>query len=131
MIKMTLAPKRLLLIDSLGAMLSALLLGIVLGRFEAAFGMPRKVLYLLSGLAWVYAMYSFLCYWRVEEKWRPYMRVIAVANLCYCCLTIGLVIHYRQELTWLGWTYFLLEVVVILSLITMELKTVSKFPGDI
>lgn len=128
--KMTLAPKQLFLVDGLGGMLSALLLGVVLVRFETAFGMPRKVLYFLSCLAGMYALYSFLSYWRTKEKWRPYMQAIAIANLLYCCLTIGLVIYHRQELTALGVTYFLLEVVVITGLIIMELKTVSKFPGE-
>ncbi len=125
--KMILPPKQLFLIDSLGGMLSALLLGVVLARFETTFGMPRKVLYFLSCLACVYAVYSFLSYWRIKENWRPYMQAIAIANLLYCCLTVGLVIYHRQELTKLGLIYFLLEVVVIISLIIMELKTVSGF----
>jgi hypothetical protein len=87
--KMTLAPKRLFLMDGLGGMISALLLGVVLARFETTFGMPRKVLYLLSCLACVYAAYSFLNYWRMKENWKPYMQGIAIANSLYCCLTIG------------------------------------------
>jgi hypothetical protein len=125
--KMTLAPKRLFLMDGLGGMISALLLGVILARFETTFGMPRKVLYLLSCLACVYAAYSFLNYWRMKENWKPYMQGIAIANSLYCCLTIGLVIYHHQELTILGVLYFLLEVLIIISLITMELKTVSEF----
>jgi hypothetical protein len=125
--KMTLAPKRLFLIDSLGGMLSALLLGVVLARFETAFGMPQKVLYFLSCLACVYAVYSFMSYWRIKDNWRRSMQVIAIANLFYCCLTIGLVSYHYQQLTKLGLIYFLLEVIIIISLIVMELKTVYKF----
>jgi hypothetical protein len=113
--------------DGLGGMISALLLGVILARFETTFGMPRKVLYLLSCLACVYAAYSFLNYWRMKENWKPYMQGIAIANSLYCCLTIGLVIYHHQELTILGVLYFLLEVLIIISLITMELKTVSEF----
>lgn len=129
MSKMTLAPKRLFLMDGLGGMLSAFLLGVVLPRFETAFGMPRKVLYSLSGLACVYAVCSLLSCWRIKDNWRPYMRGIVIANLLYCCLTIGLVIYHRQEITKLGLLYFLLEIAVILGLAIMELKTVSTFPG--
>lgn len=128
--KMTLAPKQLFLIDSLGGILSALLLGVVLARFETAFGMPQKVLYLLACLACVYTIYSLLSYWRIKENWRPYMQAIAIANLFYCCLTIGLVIYHFQKLNKLGLLYFLLEVVVIISLIIVELKTVSRFHGE-
>jgi hypothetical protein len=123
----TLAPKQLFLIDSLGGMLSAFLLGVVLARFETTFGMPPEVLYILSGLAGVYAVYSYLCYWRIKQNWIPYMQAISVANFLYCCLTVGLVIYHRYELTKLGFIYFLLEVVVIIILIIAELKTVSRF----
>ncbi len=125
--RMTLAPKRLFLADGLGGMLSALLLGVVLMRFQTTFGMPQEVLYFLACLACMYAVFSLLSYWRIKTNWRPYMRGIAIANLLYCCLTIGLVIYHHQNLTKLGVTYFLLEVAVILGLVIMELKTVSTF----
>jgi len=126
MSKMILNPKKLFLIDSLGGLLSAFLLGAVLASFETTFGMPQKVLYFLSFIACVYAIYSFLSYWQIKENWRLYMRIIVIANMIYCLLTIGLVIYYYQELTKLGVIYFLLEIVVIISLVIIELKTVSK-----
>jgi hypothetical protein len=128
--KMTLAPKQLFMIDSLGGMISALLLGVVLTRFETTFGMPQKELHFLSSLACVYAVYSFLNYWRFKGNWRPYMQAIAIANLLYCCLTIGLVIYHRHVLTKFGFIYFFLEVVVIICLIIMELKAVARFVGE-
>jgi hypothetical protein len=125
--KITLTPKQLFLIDSLGALLSALLLGVLLVRFKTAFGMPLEVLYTLSCIACVYAFYSILCYWQVKGNHRPYMQALAMANLIYCCLTIGLVIYHHQGLTRLGLAYFVLEIVVIFSLIIMELKTSFSF----
>jgi hypothetical protein len=125
--KMSVTIKQLFLIDSLEGLLSALLLGVVLVRFKTAFGMPLQVLYTLSCIACVYALYSFLCYWQVKGNHRPYMQALAMANLLYCCLTVGLVIYHRQQLTKLGLTYFLLEIVVIVSLIIMELKTSFRF----
>jgi hypothetical protein len=125
--KMSVTPKQLFLIDNLGGLLSTLLLGVVLVRFKTAFGMPLHVLYTLSCIACVYALYSFLCYWQVKGNHRLYMQALAMANLLYCCLTVGLVIYHRQQLTKLGLTYFLLEIVVIVSLIIMELKTSFRF----
>lgn len=89
--------------------------------------MPRKILYALSSTACVFAIYSFLCYWRIKEKRAPYLRLIAIANLVYCCITIGLMIYFRQELTVWGMMYFLLEVVVVLILVSVELKITSPF----
>lgn len=120
------APKRLFLIDSAGAFLTAFLLGIVLTRLEAHFGMPRKVLYSLSILACVYGVYSMGCWFFAGKNWRPFLKAIAIANLMYCFLTIGLVISFYRSLTMLGFIYFSGELLVIGSLISIELLTVSK-----
>lgn len=122
---MILHPKKLFLIDSLGGLLSAFLLGVALTRFETTFGMPQKVLYMLSFIACVFAIYSFLNYWRMKENWRPYMKILASENLLYCCLTIALAISCYQQLTQLRFTYFVLEIVVIILLVVIELKTAS------
>lgn len=116
-------PRNLFLADSLGALLSAILLGLVLARFESIFGMPQKVLYVLSSIAFVFCIYSFLCFLLLKENWRPFLKIIGIANLLYCFLTLGLVIYLYQELTVLGITYFALELIVILVLISIELKT--------
>ncbi|MEZ4887827.1 MAG: hypothetical protein R3E32_24060 [Chitinophagales bacterium] len=124
--KMTLNPRRMFLIDGFGALLSALLLGVVLVRFENYFGMSPKALYRLCLIACVFAAYDFSCYVRNTENWRPYLKAIAIANLIYCCFSIGLVFYHYQNLTNLGLTYFLLELAVVMSLISIELKVASK-----
>ncbi|HOY17340.1 MAG TPA: hypothetical protein PLC89_08605 [Haliscomenobacter sp.] len=119
-------PKTLFFIDFLGALLSAFLLGVVLTRFESTFGMPSEVLYFLAALACLFAIYSFWNYMRFKENWRPYLRGIAITNLLYCGLTAALVIHFQQELTQWGLTYFLLEMVVIICLVVVEFKTLIQ-----
>lgn len=95
-------PKTLFLPDGLGALLSALCLGVVLVRFEAFFGMPRAVLYPLAGVAGLFAVYSLCCYVFVIQNRSVFLRVIATANLIYGCVTVGLLVLYRQELTLWG-----------------------------
>ncbi len=119
-------PKRLFLLDSLGALLTAFLLGVILARFEAHFGMPAKVLYSLSALACVFALYSMVCYFWVRSQWRPFLKAIALANLTYCLLTIGLVVSFYQSLTILGILYFSGELIVIGVLSYIELSAVFK-----
>jgi hypothetical protein len=43
-------PKKLFLIDGLGALLSAILLGVVLVQLEYLFGIPKSTLYFLASL---------------------------------------------------------------------------------
>jgi len=105
--KISLYPKRLFLLDGLGAFLTAFFLGVVLVTFEDKFGMPQKVLY-------------------AKNNWRPYLKIIAVANLLYCCLTFGLVIFFYSKLTQLGLIYFLLEIFIIINLAIIELKVAYR-----
>ncbi|WP_373552596.1 hypothetical protein [Haliscomenobacter sp.] len=123
---MTSNPKQLFLIDCLGALLSAILLGVVLTSFEPIFGMPRNVLFGLAALACLFAIYSFWNHVRFKENWRPYLQGIAIVNLLYCGLTAALVVYFRQELTKWGLLYFLLEMLVIIALVLVEFKTVFR-----
>ena len=110
--------------DSLGALLSALTLGLILTKFENIFGMPPKVLYFLSFMAGMFSIYSFLCFFLYKTKnWRPYMKIIGMANLVYCAVTIVLIIYLYHKLTVLGLGYFIFEMSVIIVLGVLELKT--------
>lgn len=119
-------PKQLFLIDSLGALLSAILLGFILVRFENTFGMPARVLYPLSFIACIFSIYSLLCFLVKIGNWRICLKIIAIANLLYCCLTLGLIIYVYQKLTILGIIYFVLEIIIITILLIIELKTASN-----
>jgi hypothetical protein len=118
--------KKLFLIDGTGALLSAFLLGVVLVRFEDTFGMPRRVLYFLSVIAGIFAVYSFMSYLLIKKNRRPYLKIIAFANLAYCCLTAGLTLYFIRELTNFGLAYFVSEVALIITLAIVELKSASK-----
>ena len=124
--KITSTPKLVFLLDCLGALLSAFLLGVVLTSFQPIFGMPNKILYGLAALAGLFAVYSFWNYRWFKENWRPYLRGIAIVNLLYCGLTAALVIYFRQELTKWGLLYFLQEMVVIIVLVVIEFRTLSQ-----
>lgn len=118
---LNLPPRRLFLIDSLGALLSALLLGLVLASFESFFGMPARVLYLLTTMAMAFFTYSLLCYWYAKKRWRLFLKWIAIVNLLYGCLTLGLVIAQWDNLSVWGLTYFVLEIAVVSGLAGVEL----------
>lgn len=119
-------PQTLFLVDCLGAITSAFLLGVVLVKWEHCFGMPPKTLYLLSLIASVFAVCSFTSYLLVKKNWKPFLKATAFANLIYCCITAYLVVDFYDTLTSLGVIYFLLEIAVIFVLAFFELKTVYK-----
>jgi hypothetical protein len=123
---MQLTPKKIFLIDSLGAAITALTIGVVLVQFQAHIGMPTSILHRLAWVAVGLTLYSGLCYYLMPHKWQILMKIVALANLAYCGLTLGLVIYLWQSLQGLGITYFLLEIAVIVALATVELRTAYR-----
>ena len=117
--------KKLFLIDGIGAMVSALFLGVVLVWLKDKIGMPVNILYLLAILPIFFAIYSFSCYF-FKENSKPLLKGIATLNLLYCFLTIGLLFFYDHNLTFLGWTYFIAELIVLAVLIFLEFKASSN-----
>lgn len=115
-----LQPKKLFLVDGFGAMLTAIMMAAVVARFEAFVGLLPSIAYCLSGVAVIFMIYSFSCYFFVSDNWRPFLKVIASVNGVYCCFTMGLILYYYQTLTALGVTYFLLEILVVGGLAFFE-----------
>lgn len=117
--------RKLFLMDACGALISAILLGLVLARFESLFGMPSHILYLLSVIAGFFAIFSFLSYLLVSEKQKTFLQIIAIANLLYAVLSIILVFYFYNCLTGFGLFYFIAEILVIAFLAILEWKTAS------
>lgn len=115
----------MLLLDSGGALLSAFLLGVILVSLQEYFGMPAPVLGRLSLVACAFAAYSLISFF-LKKSWATSLRVIAVANLLYCGLTISLMLIYREDLSAWGWAYFVAEVAVIAALAGMEWQVAAK-----
>jgi hypothetical protein len=110
--------RQLFLLDGLGAVVTAVMLGAVLPAFEPAFGMPRPILLALALVAASFAAYSLTCH--VRAAGARMLLGITIANTAYCVCTLGLVVWLRGSVTWLGVAYFLGEILVIAALVTVE-----------
>lgn len=121
----TLNPKKLFLIDGLGAVLSAFLLGIILVKFESIIGIPPSTLYFLAVFPLLFAIYDFYCYQKKYNNLKSFLKGIAIVNLLYCCLSIGIAFYHRKTISNLGWTYIIVEIFIIIILSNFEL-TVAK-----
>ena len=120
-------PRTLFLIDGIGALLSAFLLGVLLPQFEPYFGITSKSLLILSSIAVLFAFYSFFHYTFLPEKWRLRLRIIALLNLAYVVFTVGVVLNLRDEITTLGIVYFSLEILIVTLLAFFELRKARTF----
>jgi hypothetical protein len=112
---------KIFLLDASGAFVSIILLS-VLYIFEEYFGMPQKILSIFIGIASVFCLYSVIIYLINPIRWRTYLKIIAILNICYCLLTIFHVFLYFENLTLYGNLYFVGEVLVIILLAIFELK---------
>jgi hypothetical protein len=117
-----LQPKTIFLIDGMGALVSAVLLGLVLTRLETFFGLPKNVLYVLAGIALLLAVYSLSNAFMQQINPSRRLKLIAVANLLYCLLTVVLLFIFYPQLTIFDVYYFMGELLIILSLASLELK---------
>ncbi len=117
-------PKFLFLTDGVGAMVSAFLLGVILVRFEAIFGIPKSMLFLLAILPLFFAMFDFYAFKSAPDRYSRYFKVIASLNVAYCFLSIGLAFYHSEVVTYWGWGYIIGEVMIISVLIYLELKMV-------
>ncbi|NND34978.1 MAG: hypothetical protein HKN76_20500 [Saprospiraceae bacterium] len=119
-------PQSLFLIDGLGALLSAFLLGVVLVRLEAVFGIPPSALYFLAAWPILFSIYDYYCYRKDPDKLGVYLRGIAVMNLLYCCLSIGLACYHQDVIALFGWMFFILEVAIVITLSLLELRVAKE-----
>ena len=119
-------PKKLFQIDGFGAIVSAILLGIVLVNLEYLFGIPKPTLYFLASFPCLFAVYDFYCYFKIDNNLEKFLKIIASANILYCGLSIGLAIYHRKNISNLGWMYILMEIAIVSGLSSIELKVAKR-----
>jgi hypothetical protein len=118
-------PNTIFLIDALGALGTAGLLYFLVGSNEQWFGLPRNIVHVLVLTALVFFVYSFSCFLLKANKWKPLLKIIAFCNMAYTVVTAVLMIQFAQELTNLGFCYFIGEIIVILLLVWVEWKLIK------
>jgi len=123
--KAELNPKKLFLIDGFGAIISAFILSVVLVKLEELFGIPSHALYLLATIPVFFVIYDVYCY-NKHLKIGLLLQRIAVLNIVYCCISIGLVSYYFNTITILGWAYVIVEIILISFLAIIELRVGRK-----
>ena len=124
--QMNISPKKLFLFDAIGALISSVMLGIILAYIQPLVGMPKSILYLLAGIAFVFFIYSSFCFLFIKKNIKSFLIGIALANFGYCILSLIFMYNNFDLLTTLGITYFVLEKVIVIALASVEFKTALK-----
>ena len=126
-------PKVIFLIDGIGALVTSFSLFGIGFWLSNYFGMPKNILYILSIIVAFYAFYSLSCYFflfdklgKTDKNWQSFLKVIIAANFAYCVVMPFLLVEFYQNLTALGFSYFIFEIMIILVLVVLEIKVASK-----
>jgi hypothetical protein len=114
-------PRKIFLIDALGALITCGLLLIIQTKLKLYFGMPVQTLTILSIMAFALFWYSTACFTLFQKiNWKQHLKRIASANLIYCGLILFLLLSNFKIVTPFDWIYFLGEIAVIISLVYLE-----------
>jgi hypothetical protein len=120
----------MILIDGIGALISAIMLGIILVKIQYLIGMPVSILYLLASIPCVYLVYDLISFSFRNTNHKLLLKVVAYANLGYTVVSAGLVIGHLQQLQLLGLVYFISEITILIVLIRIELRIASSKAFD-
>ena len=119
-------PERLLLVDALGAMTSALMMGIVVPIVDDWLGIPVVMSQTLALIPIGMILYDLLSYWRCTHRIAICLKGIAMLNLSYCIISIVHAIYYRKSIMVWGWTYLGLELLILIALIWLEWQLANR-----
>jgi len=123
-------PKAIFIVDSIGAFISSFCLFIISRFYNNYFGGDSSTLILLAILPNIFCIYSVCCYLFIKHRYKPFILIIAVANLLYCLLTFLLISYFFTTFTILGRSYFILEIMVIAFLVYIELNVALKCQNE-
>ena len=110
----------ILLLDGIGAVVTALSVGVVLPLLQPWIGVPSLALYLLGGGAAVLALVSLTHHFSGRTT-ASALRLVAAANLTYIVLTAALLLWLWPAPTFLALLYFGGESAIVAMLARREL----------
>ena len=119
-------PKRIILIDMIGAMLSVILLSVVLVQYEAVFKIPKEMLYFLAGFPMIFIIFHVFSILRRDLKLNRYLKVISILNISYCLISLVCIFLIMERVSIFGLMYLILEINIVLILATIEFKVSKK-----
>lgn len=122
---MKLSEQNIFLFDGVGALLTAASMWFILPYFSMALGIPISVLFSLGAVGIIFAAYSLGCHLFVRSRKAWMLATMMMGNVMYC-LAIAYFIASLRGLTIWGFTYFLVELAIIVFLVSLEAKIYRK-----
>ncbi len=119
-------PRKIFLIDAIGALVSALLLFLVVGRVQPSFGISYDTIFSLAIIACNYFFFSLYSYLFLYKKPFRYLKMIALLNGLYSVLILVLFYHEFNTLAPLGKLYMIGDAAIVFAIATAEYMYIRK-----
>jgi hypothetical protein len=115
-------PKYIFVLDGVGALLSLLGLLLLFLFFQKEVGFSTGVFGVLLVAAMLLAAFDFFCYFKIEPPYQRHMLMLAMGNIAYIIFTAVGLFYHAQQVSVFAWSYFLLELVILMALVVLELQ---------
>ena len=122
---MKLNSKNIFLLDGFGALVSASIMGIIIAHQVSFFGLPANAAYFLAVFPCFFFVFSIYTHFSLPKDWITNLKMIIIANLLYCFISIGVVFYHFEALINIGVAYFILELIVVLIVVILELRVMK------
>jgi hypothetical protein len=114
------------LLDALGAFVSIFLLFFLIVPNENFFGLAFSTAINLSIPILGLLIFSTSCFFLKPKNWKLFMKLLVFGNVVYCLFTSVIIFLNFKELTFWGVSYFMIEILVILFIVSIEITTIRK-----
>jgi len=122
----TIPPRTLFFVDAAGAALSMVILGVVLRAVVPLTGMSPDALAVLAALPAAFLAYDLFCLATARADAPRALKPIAAMNAGYCVVRGAYLADHAQQLTAIGWVYFVVEIAVVATLAAVQLTRSSR-----
>jgi hypothetical protein len=122
----TIPPRTLFIADAAGAALSIVMLGVVLRSVLPLTGMPTDALAVLAALPAAFLAYDVFCLASARADAPRALKPIAAMNAGYCLVSGAYLADHAEQLTAIGWVYFVLEIAIVATLAVVQLTRSSR-----
>lgn len=119
-------PRKLFLLDAIGALITSLILYLIIRQHALLFGVLPSASLKLSIIALVLSAYSFGCHFIVKKNHSRFLNTLATANIPYLITTLVLLTQFYERITNLGVLYFAIEAVIIVMLAMVEFRVAKR-----
>ena len=118
-------PRRIFLFDGLGAVITILFLRIILVQLNDLVGIPISTLTILASLPMAFILIDVVGYVFFERIGPLVLKLIMTLNISYCFLSLYFGWLDFASITWLGWTYLMIEILIIVGVVLLESRVLK------